>query len=101
MLCADMVDVHWKDHSGKEHRATAILEDIAASGACLQLEAPVPLAVEIRWTSAKQQFVGTVRYCVYRDIGYFAGVEFDAAFKWSKSAFKPDHLLDPLTLLKK
>jgi hypothetical protein len=43
MLCADMVDVSWKDSSGKTRRATALLEDISHSGACLQLETAVPL----------------------------------------------------------
>ncbi len=82
--------------------ATAILEDISESGsACLQSELPIPLGVEVRWTAPGQAFPGYVRYCVYREIGYFAGVEFDASFKWSKNAFQPDHLLDPQSLLKK
>ena len=99
MLCADMVEVRWKDRSGKERGATAILEDISASGACLQVEAPIPLGVEIRWDSPQQQFPGYVRYCVYREIGYFVGVEFDASFRWSKRDFKPHHLLDPQSLV--
>jgi len=94
MLCADMVEVRWKDRSGGDQRTTAILEDISSSGACLQVEAPIPLGVEIRWDQPKQVFQGYVRYCVYREIGYFVGVEFDASFKWSKKAFKPQHLLD-------
>ena len=94
LLCADMVQVRWKDRSGDERGTTAILEDISPSGACLQMEEPVPLGVEIRWDPTKQKFRGYVRYCVYREIGYFVGVEFDASFKWSKKAFKPQHLLD-------
>jgi hypothetical protein len=94
MLCADMVDVCWKDQAGKAQRSTALLEDICASGACLQLETPVPLGSEIWWECPKQKFKGYVRYCVYREIGYFAGVEFTAASQWSKKAYKPQHLLD-------
>jgi hypothetical protein len=99
MLCADMIDVHWRDRAGKPQAATALLEDICASGACLQFETPVPHGVEIRWEVPKQEFQGYVRYCVYREIGYFVGVEFDASFKWSKRAFKPLHLLDLQTLV--
>ena len=99
LLCADMVEVHWKDRSGRQRGTTAILEDICPSGACLQVEEPVPLGVEMRWAQSKQVFQGYARYCVYREIGYFVGVEFDASFKWSKKTFKPQHLLDPLTLL--
>jgi hypothetical protein len=35
-----------------------------------------------------------VRYCVYREIGYFAGVEFEPQSKWSRKTYKPQHLLD-------
>jgi hypothetical protein len=99
LLCADMVEVRWKDRSGGAQGTTAILEDICVSGACLQVEAPIPLGVEIRWDQPKQKFQGFVRYCVYREIGYFVGVEFDASFKWSRRAFKPQHLLDLETLV--
>ena len=94
MLCADMIQVRWKERSGGERGTTAILEDICASGACLQMEEPVPLGVKIYWDEPKQAFEGYVRYCVYREIGYFVGVEFEPSFKWSKKAFKPRHLLD-------
>ena len=101
MLCADMIEVQWRDRSGKERGATAILEDISPSGACLQFEAPVPLRAAIAWDSPRQRFRGFVRYCVYREIGYFVGVEFDAGVKWSKRDFRPGHLLDPQTLVKR
>ena len=99
MLCADMVEVHWRDRSGHQQGTTAILEDISASGACLQVEEPIPLAVEVRWAQSRQVFQGYARYCVYREIGYFVGVEFDPSFKWSKKAFKPQHLLDLQSLV--
>jgi hypothetical protein len=94
MLCADMVEVRWKDRAGKTRTATALLEDISSSGACLQLEAPVPLGVELAWEAPKQVFSGYVRYCVYREIGYFVGVEFGKASRWSKRTYTPQHLLD-------
>ena len=94
VLCADMVDVWWRDQTGELRRATALLEDIARSGACLQLESPLPLGVEIGWDSPRQSFTGRVRYCVYREIGYFAGVEFSESSRWSKKNYHPQHLLD-------
>jgi hypothetical protein len=98
MMCADMVEVFWRDQAGKRRRAMALLEDIAPSGACLQLETPVPAGVVLEWHSPKQEFKGRVRYCVYREIGYFAGVEFSASIRWSKSAYLPQHLFDPRRL---
>jgi hypothetical protein len=94
MLCADMMEVRWKDRSGKQHKAMALLEDISSSGACLQLETAVPLGSEIGWEAPGQFFSGYVRYCVYREIGYFAGVEFGKSTKWSSKAYRPRHLLD-------
>jgi hypothetical protein len=99
MLCADMIEVSWKDTTGQCGAATALLEDISASGACLQLETAIPLASEIRWNSPKQEFQGHVRYCVYREIGYFVGVEFASKVRWSTKKYKPQHLLNLERLL--
>ena len=99
MLCADMVDVEWTERSGKARRATGLLEDISATGACLQFETTVPLGVPIQWRTPKRDFYGSVRYCVYREIGYFVGVEFNEGSRWSKQAYKPQHLLDLKKLL--
>jgi len=94
MLCADMVEIRWRDRSGKQRHAIALLEDISPLGACLQLEAPVPVGVEIGWDSQNQFFAGYVRYCVYREIGYFVGVEFGKSTRWSEQTYRPQHLLD-------
>ena len=94
MLCADMVEVRWRRGPGKTRSAVALLEDISASGACLQLETAVPLGAEIRWKCPKQEFAGEVSYCVYREIGYFVGVRFDSASRWSEKTYRPQHLLD-------
>jgi hypothetical protein len=94
-----MVEICWKDGTGKVRGATALLEDICSSGACLQLEAPLPLGTDVQWGSPRQQFNGFVRYCVYREIGYFVGVEFTPTSKWSKKMYKPQHLLDLQELL--
>jgi hypothetical protein len=98
MMCADMVEVFWRDHDGKRRRAMALLEDIAESGACLQLEEPIPVGAVVEWQAPHQEFRGSIRYCKYGEIGYFAGVEFIASSKWSKSTFRPRHLFDPRRL---
>ncbi len=99
MLCADMVEIRWKDGDGKARRSSALLEDISPSGACLQLDRPVPLGTEVRWHSPKQEFVGSVRYCVYREVGYFLGVSFEPGLRWSQENYKPQHLLDLKALI--
>lgn len=94
MLCADMVEVTWRSGAGKPHRDTALLEDISYSGACLQLERALPMGAELKWDAPRRHFSGKVTYCVYREIGYFAGVRFDPVSRWTRSSYRPRHLLD-------
>ncbi len=98
MLCADLVDLHWKDEHGKTRRRTANLEDISLSGACIQLERPIPLGTKVRIVYPKGKLYGSIRYCVFREIGYFLGVEFEPDCRWSIREFKPQHMLDPRRL---
>lgn len=99
LLCADLVEVEWKDKSGRRRRAVANLEDISKSGACLQLDLAIPLQTPVRIRYERGDLDGMVRYCVYREIGYFLGIEFEAGQKWNERAFKPLHLFDPRRLM--
>lgn len=94
MLCSDLIDVQWKDKSGRQRKATANLEDISHSGVCLQLDIPIPPETELRISHRKAEFLGRVRYCLYRDIGYFLGVQFAPGCRWSPRQYRPAHLLD-------
>jgi hypothetical protein len=99
MLCADLVDVQWKDKNGRVRRVVANLEDISLSGACVQVDAPIPLETTLRISYPKGELQGKVCYCVFREIGYFLGIEFEPGFQWSLRQFQPQHLLDPRRLL--
>jgi hypothetical protein len=99
MLCADLVDVRWRDKTGRARKATALLEDISASGACVQLDGPIPQNTVVKIHHPKGELEGKVRYCVYRDIGYFVGLQFEPNSKWSRRRFQPQHMLDMPRLL--
>lgn len=99
MLCADLVDVQWKDKSGKKRTSVANLEDISLSGACIQMEIDVPLGTVMKITLPKGGFEGTVKYCVFREIGYYVGIEFAENYRWSPRTYKPRHMLDPRRLV--
>lgn len=99
MLCADLVDFHWKDSNGRKRRGVANLEDISLSGACLQVDRPVPLGSVVHIAYPSGELKGIVKYSVFRDIGYFLGIEFEAGVRWSQSSYKPQHLLDPRRLM--
>jgi PilZ domain-containing protein len=99
MLCADLVDIHWRDQTNKSRRGVANLEDISLSGACIQVERPIALGCPIRITYPNGELTGQVKYCVFRDIGYFLGVEFNPGNRWSQRSYRPQHLLDPRRLV--
>lgn len=95
MLCADLVEIQWRDQTGRRRRAMANLEDISLSGACLQVERPIPLGCAVRVAYPSGELAGAVKYCIFREIGYFLGVEFEPGTRWSPRSFRPQHLLDP------
>jgi hypothetical protein len=99
MLCSDHIEVWWTDESGRRAKALANLEDISNSGACLQIDSPVASGAVIHICHPKLEIEARVKYCVFRDIGYFVGVQFADGFEWDENLFQPKHLLDPRTLL--
>jgi hypothetical protein len=99
LLCADLVDLEWKDEAGRARKVRANLEDISASGACIQLELPIPPLTLVTIAYPTGEFIGKVRYCVYEEIGYFLGVEFEPGYRWTQRKFTPQHLLDPSSLV--
>jgi hypothetical protein len=94
LMCADMVQLHWIDDSGQPEHSEALLEDISHSGACLNMDAPLPLgtAVVIRYHQGKLE--GLVCYCDFRDIGYYIGVHFKPHTPWLPQEYRPKYLLD-------
>jgi hypothetical protein len=97
-LCADLVKVEWltDENPGANFRTVeAVLEDISALGACVQVEELIPIgaAISISVISGETaRFSGWVSYCVYRDYGYFVGVRFSNETQWSSGVFEPQHL---------
>jgi hypothetical protein len=89
-----MVEIRWRDACGRSHYATALLEDIATHGACLQLDHALPVDTTITIEHAKGEMRGVVRYCIYQEIGYFLGIQFTPDSAWSPGKFTPQHLLD-------
>jgi hypothetical protein len=98
LLCADLVQIEWEDQAGVKQNATAILEDISHSGACLQADVPLPVESLVRVKHGKKTLKGQVSYCAYREIGYFMGVRFVENGKWTPRMFRPKHLVDPSEL---
>jgi hypothetical protein len=100
LLCAELVELTWTDSSGNECRRLVNLEDISSSGLGVQMEIPIRPGTPITVHYPNGEFHGRVRYCAFRDVGYFLGVEFDEDSTWSAVHFQPEHLLDPADLIR-
>lgn len=92
------MEIEWKDKNGRRRRSVANLEDISLSGACLQMDVAIPLTTKVTISYSNGDLLGIVKYCVYREIGYFLGVQFDEGVRWSQRSFRPMHLFDPRRL---
>lgn len=99
LLCADMVGLSWKEKGGRARKSVVNLEDISFCGACVQVNSPIALGTPVRMAHAKGELAGFVKYCVFREIGYFIGIEFEPGTRWSQKSFEPQHLLDPRQLV--
>jgi hypothetical protein len=101
LLCADLVDVCWRDEADRRKSEVMVLEDISLSGVCLQSERPHRQGTNVVIQYGEGTLSGVIRYCVYQEAGYFLGVEFTEECHWPKDKFRPKHLLDPEILLKR
>jgi hypothetical protein len=99
LLCADLVEVRWVDKAGQPQVEVMNLEDISASGACLQSEHPMPKDTKIQIRYQNGELTAIVQYCNYQQIGYFLGVEFTEGSKWPSNHFQPKHLFDPMEMV--
>jgi len=95
LMCAHLVGLRPSTPGGSRSGMTAILEDISSSGACLQVEEPVAAGAAMTLAIGRHTFAGTVRYCVFRETGYFVGLQFDTGIRWSREKVVPEHLVDP------
>jgi hypothetical protein len=97
-LCADLVKVEWMAGDGPDanfRTVEAVLEDISALGACVQVEERIPLGTKVSISVVSEEtarFSGWVSYCVFRDYGYFVGLRFSNETRWSSGLFEPRHL---------
>ena len=91
-LCADLVKVQWKSESGRLHTEWAILGDISPSGACLEMEEPIPSDTLLSLEFPTDRCQARIKYCIFDKINYLLGVTFEQGYRWSRGRYKPNHL---------
>ncbi len=99
LLCAELVELIWRDSQDRVKRRIGNLEDISPNGICVQLETPIPTGTSVRMLYGVGELTGIVRYELYRDEAYFIGIELEQDSRWSPTQFLPEHLLNPDDLL--
>lgn len=95
LLCAHLVGLRPSGPGGARRGVTAVLEDISSSGACVQVEEAAAVGAAMTLVIGRHTFPATVRYCIFRETGYFIGLQFSSGIRWSRERVIPEHLLDP------
>ncbi|MDR0311549.1 MAG: PilZ domain-containing protein [Acidobacteriota bacterium] len=93
-LCADLVKVTWPLGMDQPYIDWAILGDISPSGACLEIEDPIPVNTAVELEFGDDQCHAVVRYCKYDKVNYLLGVEFESGYRWSSRRWEPKHLVE-------
>jgi hypothetical protein len=91
-LCADLVKIRWTTESGSAQLEWAILGDISTSGACLEIEEPIPPDTVVALEFSDERCQARIKYCKFDKVNYLLGVEFEQGYRWSRRRFKPKHL---------
>jgi hypothetical protein len=101
LLCAELVELLWKDPAGQTYRRLANLEDISSSGISLQADFAISSGSPVTIRYRERDLNGIVRYCLHREFGYFLGIRLESICNWSDERYRPEHLFDPAELLEK
>ena len=92
-LCADLVKVIWAPNFRQSCMDWAILGDISPSGACLEIDEPIPENTIVMLEFGGERCQAVVRYCKYDMVNYLLGVEFEEGYRWSSNRWEPKHLI--------
>jgi len=92
-LCADLVKMTWTPSLEQTYMDWAILGDISPSGACLEIDEPIPVGTIVELEFGEDRCRAIVRYCQYDKVHYLLGVEFEPGYSWSSSRWEPQHLI--------
>ena len=92
-LCADLVKMAWTSEPEFPRSDWAILGDISPSGACLEIEEPIPVNAVVELEFGADRCEAVVQYCKYDKVNYLLGVEFREGYRWSSNRWEPKHLI--------
>lgn len=98
-LCSELMNVRVLSGDSADREVVGILEEISASGACLQLEEHPGINTRLQFASldamGSPEMEGIVTGCEHDPgIGYYVELRFSRGFVWHPAVYRPAHLLD-------
>jgi hypothetical protein len=94
-LCSELVTVTYEEQPGEIRQATANLEEISATSAVVLLEEKPSLGSSISLSIKGFDLFGVISACLYdATLGWFVIVALDAASRWDRDWFSPQHMLE-------
>jgi hypothetical protein len=91
--CADVIKMAWTPEQEFPRKDLAMLGNISPSGACLEIEEPIPVNAVVELEFGMDQCQAVVKYCKYDKVNYIFGVQFKAGYRWSSNHWEPKHLI--------
>ncbi len=92
-LCAELLEICWKDENGRECKEFATLEDISREGLGIGLETEIPIGTDVTVFYPNGKYEGQVRHCRKDALGIIVGIKFSPGYSWSRKDFCPSHLV--------
>ena len=90
-LCAQLIKMAWASESESHRSDWAILGDISPSGACLEIDEPIPVNAVVELEFGFDRCMAVVQYCKYDKVNYLLGVRFEPGYRWSSRRWEPKH----------
>ena len=81
----------WPQELGASRTDWAILGDISPSGACIEIDEPIPVNAVVELEFGHDRCLAVVQYCKYDKVSYVLGVQFKQGYQWSSSRWEPKH----------
>jgi len=92
-LCAELMEINWRDEQAVEQSAYVTLEDISSRGLCFGSEVAIAPETKMTVSFPEGKYEGKVCYCKSDPAGFMVGIEFDPGYRWSRKEFRPSHLI--------
>ena len=98
-LCSQLVSLtHRCDDAPGD--SVVNLEEIWTNGAIVEAEMPVKKGVEVELRCGPAFFAGRIVEVESHDFGWRLEVEFSPRTLWNPDEFRPEHMLDPSSLVR-